>query len=152
MFIFGLAVYVLGGIGLYYFTGHLTAAGEVMDAMYAWIYLDAGVRISTYQFTCLCWSTVCHACWMALFSPKGVVWVGSIRFSNVVYLFFRTLGYLFFCFFILAIVGVGVAKRPFSDFHQFFSILVPCLLLGGWVWSARDFLIAVSGVRKRGVR
>ena len=99
MFILGLAVYVLGGIGLYYFTGHLTAAGEVMDAMYAWIYLDVGVRISTYQFACLCWSTVCHACWMALFSPKGVVWVGSIRFSNVVYLFFRTLGYLFFLFF-----------------------------------------------------
>ncbi|MFA0970930.1 hypothetical protein [Pseudomonas amygdali] len=96
MFILGLAVYVLGGIGLYYFTGHLTAAGEVMDATYAWIYLDAGVRISTYQFTCFGWSTACHACWMALFSPKGVVWVGSMRFSNVVYLFFRMLGYLFF--------------------------------------------------------
>lgn len=150
--ILGLAVYALGGVGLYYLAGQLIAAGEAMDAMYAWVFLDAGVQISVYQFTCFVWSTVCHACWMALFSRRGVVWVERIKFSNVIYLFFRMLGYLFFCLFILGIVGVGVAKRPFSDFHQFFSILVPCLLLGGWVWSARDLLIAVSGGKKRDVR
>ncbi|KAA8691275.1 MULTISPECIES: hypothetical protein [Pseudomonas syringae group] len=150
MFILGLVVYVLGGIGLYYVTGYLRATGEIMDAMYAWIFLDAGVQISVYQFTCFGWSTVCHACWSTFFSRRGVVWVESISFSNVICLFFRVLGYLFFCLFILGIVGVGVAKRPFSDFHQFFSILIPCLLLGGWVWSARDILIAVSGGKKRG--
>ncbi|MBD1107229.1 hypothetical protein HXV84_15095 [Pseudomonas amygdali pv. morsprunorum] len=125
MFILGLAVYVLGGIGLYYFTGHLTAAGEVMDATYAWIYLDAGVRISTYQFTCFGWSTACHACWMALFSPKGVVWVGSMRFSNVVYLFLECSVICFSVFLFWRLLEWGLPRGHFLTFINSFPYWFP---------------------------
>ncbi|WP_024681714.1 hypothetical protein [Pseudomonas syringae] len=151
MFLLGMVIYVLGGLALYFLTGNLTGLGLVVDSIYTWFFLDSGLKVAVYKVTCLMWSTICHVCWMALFSERSESWVDSLRFQNVLYLFFRMLIFLFLSLLILGVVGVEVAKKPFSDFHQFFSILVPCLLLGGWVWSARDFFIAVSNYKKRDV-
>nr|WP_200979975.1 hypothetical protein [Pseudomonas cichorii] len=148
MFYLGLIFYVVVGGSLYFLTFQISEVGSVVNRVLSWFFLDAGIRISTYQFIGFVWATLCHALWAVFLSEKTESWVGSLRFSNVIYLFLRVMVFLFFSVLVLGLVGVGVSKKPFSDFHQYCSVLVPCLLLGGWVWSLRDFLIAAFNYRK----
>ncbi|MBX8576965.1 hypothetical protein [Pseudomonas cichorii] len=148
MFYLGVVFYVVVGGSLYSLTSQISEVGSLVSRVFSWFFLDAGIRISTYQFVGFAWSTLCHALWAVFFSERTEGWVGSLRFSNVIYLFFRMIVFLFFSVLILGFVGMGVSKKPFSEFHQYCSVLVPCLLLGGWVWSVRDFLIAAFNYRK----
>ncbi|NAS97317.1 hypothetical protein CU664_11095 [Pseudomonas syringae pv. actinidifoliorum] len=151
MFFLGLTIYVVGGASLYFFVDDLAGLGCGVSHIYSYFFLVLDARISTYSVMGFFWSTFCHTVWIILFSEKTESWVSEVGLSNVMYLFVRVFVFLFFSFVILGVVGIGVAKKPFSDFHQFFSILVPCLLLGGWVWSVRDFLIAAFNYEKGSV-
>ncbi|QEO78809.1 hypothetical protein [Pseudomonas brassicacearum] len=144
-----LFLYLGGGVLLYRWIELLRPAGEGLDFFYSWVLLDTNHEVAIRQCLSFIYASFFHLGWAALFSEPAKTWVHTVTKGNVVYLFFRSAAFLISCLLILGLVGVGLAKRPYSPFHQYFSLLVTCMLLGGWAWSLKDFILAVLNVMGR---
>lgn len=147
----GFCAYVFIGVILFFMCGVYGWFREVDKFFYCCGAVGLTWKIVSYAFICFFWSSIFHTLWIVFFSARTEDWVSTLRFSNLIYLFMRALTFFCFSILILGLVVAGVAKKPFSDFHQYFSILIPCLLLGGWVWSVRDFFIAIFNYARRDV-
>ncbi|WP_417697872.1 hypothetical protein [Pseudomonas sp.] len=144
-----LPLYFGGGVLLYQWIEFLRPAGEGLNTFYSWVLLDTNPELAIRQGLSFIYASFFHLGWAALFSESAKNWVHTVNKGNVVYLFFRSAAFLVACLVILGMVGVGLARRPYSPFHQYFSLLVTCVLLGGWTWSLKDFVLAVFDIMGR---
>jgi len=139
-----LAIYLLGGWAIYPLVKHLSGLGEELNAIYAWVGLDSGSELAVYQLLSFAYASVFHFVLAVFLSEPAKVWTDNIYFKEMAYLFVRLLAYFIFCFLTLGVVGLNIKWRPYSSFNMYFSILVPCVLLGSWSWSLRDCIIGAS--------
>nr|WP_301300932.1 hypothetical protein [Pseudomonas kilonensis] len=127
----------------------LNPAGEGLNLFYSWVLLGTNHEVAIRQCLAFIYASFFHLGWATLFSESAKTWVHTVTKGNVFYLFFRSAAFFVSCLLILGLVGVGLAKRPYSPFHQYFSLLVTCVLLGGWAWSLKDFILAVLNIMGR---
>lgn len=144
-----LFLYLGGGVLLYRWIELLRPAGEGLYLFYSWFSLGSNYEIAIRQCLSFIYAGLFHLGWAVLFSESAETWAHTITKANVVYLFFRSVAFFVSCLLILGLVGVGLAKRPYSPFHQYFSLLVTCMLLGGWAWSLKDFFAAIIRYGRR---
>ncbi|QKS80568.1 hypothetical protein [Pseudomonas bijieensis] len=144
-----LILYLGGGVGLYRWVDFLRPVGEGLNGFYSWVWLDSGSELAIRQFLSFSYASFFYLVWMAIFPEPAKSYVYTVVGSKVVSSFLRSMALFVSCLLILGLVGVGLVKRPYSAFHQYFSLLVTCVLLGGWTIYLKDFFLTAANYMGR---
>ncbi|VVQ37029.1 hypothetical protein [Pseudomonas fluorescens] len=137
-----LAIYLAGGVALFPFLDLMRPVGVFIDHFYSQIFLGSGADVAERLSQSFIYASLFHLVWSALFSESAKSWVPTINFRDLCYLALRCLSFFGVSLISLGLVGITSQKVPRTDFHQYFTFLVICMLLGLWAWSLKDFLVA----------
>lgn len=137
-----LAIYLAGGVALFPFLDLMRPVGVFLDHFYSQIFLGSTADVAERLSLSFIYASLFHLMWSALFSESAKNWVYTINFRDLCYLALRCLSFFGVSLISLGLVGITSQKVPRTDFHQYFTFLVICMLLGLWAWSLKDFLVA----------
>ncbi|OFJ44894.1 hypothetical protein BJN42_16985 [Pseudomonas koreensis] len=137
-----LAIYFAGGVALFPFLDLMRPVGVLLDHFYSQIFLGSDADVAQRLSLSFIYASLFHLVWSALFSEAAKRWASSVSVRDVCYLAFQCLSLFFISLISLGLVGVTSQHVPRTDFHQYFTFLVICMLLGLWAWSLKDFLVA----------
>lgn len=63
--------------------------------------------------------------------------------GGLVYMFIKLVVVMAFVWIVLGALGENISRRSRSEYGELASALIGCLVMGGWVWVANDFIGAV---------
>ncbi|WP_192558197.1 hypothetical protein [Pseudomonas allokribbensis] len=137
------AIYLAGGVALFPFLDLLRPVGISLDHFYSEFFLNSGVDVAQRLSLSFIYASAFHMVWSALFSESAKSWVYTTNVIDLYYLALRCLSAFCISLMSLGLVGKSTHKAPYTDFHQYFTFLVICMLAGAWAWELKHFLIAV---------
>ncbi|UIN54156.1 hypothetical protein [Pseudomonas kribbensis] len=135
-------IYLAGGVALFPYLDHMRPVGISLDQFYSEFYLGSGVDVAQRLSVSFIYASAFHLVWSALFSESAKSWVYTTNITDICYLALRCLSSFCISLMSLGLVGKSTQKAPYTDFHQYFTFLVICMLAGAWAWGLKDFLIA----------
>lgn len=145
-------IYFAGGLALFPFTDYLRPVAVFFEGLYSAFSVSFSLELGQRLGLSYLYSSLFHLVWCAVFSESSKSWMSSIRLKHVAYLALRCLGNLLASLVGLGLVGMSQQAVSSGDFHQYFTLLVICLLLGSWTWAFKDFLLGVVGYVRREVQ
>lgn len=137
------AIYLAGGVALFPYLDHMRPVGVSLDQFYSEFYLSSGVDVAQRLSLSFIYASAFHLVWSALFSESAKSWVYTTNIIDICYLALRCLSTFCISLVSLGLVGKSTQKAPYTDFHQYFTFLVICMLAGAWAWELKHFLIGV---------
>lgn len=63
--------------------------------------------------------------------------------GGLVYMFVKLVVVLALVWMVFGALGENISRRNQSEYGELVSALIGCLVMGGWVWGANDFIGAV---------
>lgn len=138
-----LILYLGGGVALYPYLDTVHSVGVLLDKIYSHASVELGADLWGRLGLSFIYASLFHLIWASFFSESATVWVSTINIKDMCYLFLRAVGFFATGLVALGLVGLSTKKVPYADFHQYFTFLVICMLLGVWAWSVKDFFVAV---------
>ncbi|MBV4476851.1 hypothetical protein [Pseudomonas botevensis] len=136
------AIYLAGGVALFPFLDLLRPVGVSLDHFYSEFFLSSGIDVAQRLSLSFIYASLFHLVWSALFSESAKSWVYTTDIKDLCYLALRCMSAFCISLMSLGLVGKSTQKVPHTDFHQYFTFLVICMLLGAWAWELKNFLIA----------
>ncbi|WP_406226709.1 hypothetical protein ACI7YU_14015 [Pseudomonas siliginis] len=144
-----LAIYFAGGIALFPFLDLMRPVGVLLDHFYSLIFLDSGADVARRLSLSFIYASLFHLTWSALFSESAKRRASTVNVRDLCYLAFQCLGLFCISLISLGLVGITGQHVPRTEFHQYFTFLVICMLLGLWAWSLKDLLVAATHCAER---
>lgn len=138
-----LIVYLGGGLALYPYLDVLYPVGVSFDNFYNLFSLELGADLWVRLGLSFIYASLFHLVCASFYSESAKGWVSTINIRDICYLFLRSVGFFVAGVLVLGLVGMTAKQVPHTDFHQYFGFLVICMLVGVWVWSVKDFFVAI---------
>jgi hypothetical protein len=136
------AIYLAGGVALFPFLELLRPVGMALDSFYSWLSIGSGVETAQRLSLSFIYASLFHLVCAACSSTSARSWVSAIRIKDLCARALWCLGSFSISLVTLGLVGLTTYKVPKTDFHQYFTYLVICMLLGAWAWSLTSFLLS----------
>jgi hypothetical protein len=144
-----LSLYFILGSAFYFISDHFIYIGEMVNGIYAKAWMGTNSRLGTYAFICFVYGSAANYIYLGFLKKINLEWNFNVNPALIIYLTLRSLALLILCLLLLDLTAFSIDKLPYSEFHEYLAILVPCLLLGRWIWPARDIFFALSKYQKK---